>query len=37
VANLTTPAKRDGLVAFLEALTDQSFLDNPLFANPFFE
>ncbi len=30
-----TPAERDDLIAFLEALTDQDFLSNPLFASPF--
>tara|TARA_R110000824_G_scaffold315042_1_gene501984 strand:- start:8114 stop:9223 length:1110 start_codon:yes stop_codon:yes gene_type:complete len=28
---------RQQLIAFLEALTDQSFLTNPLFADPFFQ
>ena len=30
-----SPAERDDLVAFLQALTDESFLTNPTLSNPF--
>jgi cytochrome c peroxidase len=32
--SITTP-ERDDLLAFLRALTDQTFLNNPAYANPF--
>lgn len=31
------PADRDALIAFLQTLTDEAFLSDPRFANPFLE
>jgi len=32
-----TPGQRRELLAFLQSLTDQAFLTNPAFADPFHE